>query len=148
MHGSERKLSPIFYTSIDHGKASWNTCVSLPEQAFLKFTLQRLASGVEKAMSYTWRHTHVREYNCNNKLGAVGEPPLHTYSSNYYENRSSPFNLPYSADVDECALGFNKCEQFCVNTIGSYICVCFPGYHLLTNGFSCSGECKCMRYLS
>ena len=49
----------------------------------------------------------------------------------------------FLADVDECASGFDECEQFCVNTAGSYICVCFPGYHLLTNGFSCSGECKC-----
>ncbi|XP_018409991.1 PREDICTED: nephronectin isoform X1 [Nanorana parkeri] len=37
------------------------------------------------------------------------------------------------ADVDECATGKAVCPRFrkCVNTFGSYICKCYPGYDLI-----------------
>ncbi|XP_066430001.1 nephronectin isoform X4 [Eleutherodactylus coqui] len=36
-------------------------------------------------------------------------------------------------DVDECATGKAMCPRFrkCVNTFGSYICKCYPGYDLI-----------------
>lgn len=34
-------------------------------------------------------------------------------------------------DVDECAAGTHQCEQTCVNTPGSYYCLCASGYNLL-----------------
>ena len=45
-----------------------------------------------------------------------------------------------SSDVDECSLGTFDCisEATCENTVGSYICVCLPGY--TGNGVECEGK--------
>ncbi|MFT7801404.1 fibulin-2 isoform X2 [Arapaima gigas] len=41
-------------------------------------------------------------------------------------------------DVDECELYEGQlCHHQCVNTWGSYVCTCFPGYHLLPDGQLC-----------
>ncbi len=36
-----------------------------------------------------------------------------------------------------CTNGNHDCEHNCLNAPGSYICSCFPGYRLASNGFSC-----------
>ena len=47
-----------------------------------------------------------------------------------------------NADIDECALEDDECEQECVNTVGGYQCDCVSGYAL--SGFSdCNGESMC-----
>ena len=43
-------------------------------------------------------------------------------------------------DIDECVEGVNKCEQKCINTIGSYYCDCITGYRLRTNQRKCKGN--------
>jgi hypothetical protein len=47
-------------------------------------------------------------------------------------------------DVDECAEGIFQCDPHakCVNTQGSYNCLCEPGYH--GNGKSCELTLKCV----
>ncbi|PVD35905.1 hypothetical protein C0Q70_02874 [Pomacea canaliculata] len=49
------------------------------------------------------------------------------------------------ADEDECALPTtNRCQQQCINTIGSYFCHCNQsGYELDNDGFSCTARVKC-----
>ena len=46
-------------------------------------------------------------------------------------------------DIDECALGTDLCDQnsYCNNTLGSYSCICNPGYSLNGNGRTCDGTC-------
>ncbi|KAM3939011.1 nephronectin isoform 4-T4 [Leptodactylus fuscus] len=63
-------------------------------------------------------------------------------------------------DVDECATGKAVCPRFrkCVNTFGSYICKCYPGYDLIhahgkyqcfdidecyTGDYQCSNYARC-----
>ncbi|XP_071975161.1 nephronectin isoform X5 [Engystomops pustulosus] len=63
-------------------------------------------------------------------------------------------------DVDECATGKAVCPRFrkCVNTFGSYICKCYPGYDLIhahgkyqcfdidecyTREYQCSNHARC-----
>ncbi|CAI9545488.1 unnamed protein product, partial [Staurois parvus] len=63
-------------------------------------------------------------------------------------------------DVDECATGKAVCPRFrkCVNTFGSYICKCYPGYDLIhahgkyqcfdidecyTGQYQCSNYARC-----
>ena len=41
----------------------------------------------------------------------------------------------YSLDVDECAEDISGCNQECVNTVGSYVCLCYTGYQFI-NGSS------------
>uniref|UniRef100_A0A8D0L9G6 Fibulin-5 n=1 Tax=Sphenodon punctatus TaxID=8508 RepID=A0A8D0L9G6_SPHPU len=45
-------------------------------------------------------------------------------------------------DVNECASD-NPCVQNCVNTYGSFLCRCDPGYELETDGISCSDMDEC-----
>ena len=43
-------------------------------------------------------------------------------------------------DIDECETDADKCDinADCTNTIGSYTCMCHPGYS--GNGVSCNGR--------
>ena len=43
-------------------------------------------------------------------------------------------------DIDECALGIDRCDQNCHNNIGSYTCSCNPGWRLDFDGFRCNGK--------
>ena len=46
-----------------------------------------------------------------------------------------------SLDIDECSdPQVHRCQHSCVNTIGSFHCVCDPGYTLDTNGKTCTGK--------
>ena len=44
------------------------------------------------------------------------------------------------ADIDECEEGTSGCEQICMNTDGSFICDCDPGYTLNPDDMTCSGD--------
>lgn len=45
------------------------------------------------------------------------------------------------SEEDECAKPDNGgCEQRCVNTLGSFKCVCDPGYELAPDKKSCEGD--------
>lgn len=46
----------------------------------------------------------------------------------------------FCTDIDECASG--QCGQLCVNTIGSFICSCNPGYTLDNDGKTCNGNIR------
>ena len=45
----------------------------------------------------------------------------------------------YYVDINECTLGYDGCNQNCVNTEGSYLCYCTSGYHLDVNKKTCIG---------
>lgn len=45
----------------------------------------------------------------------------------------------FPSDIDECGDGSSNCEHMCNNTVGSYLCSCYPGYLLTNNSFSCQG---------
>ena len=46
----------------------------------------------------------------------------------------------FSTDIDECTTGMDSCNESadCVNTEGSYECMCIGGYS--GDGFSCESE--------
>lgn len=44
-------------------------------------------------------------------------------------------------DINECGLsGQGGCQQFCINTQGSFTCDCGPGFALSPNGQNCLGK--------
>ena len=47
--------------------------------------------------------------------------------------------ISYVLDHDECLLTDHGCEHQCVNTHGTYMCVCNWGYRLDPNMRNCSG---------
>lgn len=48
------------------------------------------------------------------------------------------FVMVITADIDECLIGTDLCEQICSNTVGSYECSCTDGYN--ESGFNCIGK--------
>ncbi|XP_065504896.1 hemicentin-2 isoform X1 [Caloenas nicobarica] len=45
-------------------------------------------------------------------------------------------------DLDECQI-LNQCQHECRNSLGTYHCICPPGYRLLPNGKSCHDVDEC-----
>jgi hypothetical protein len=47
------------------------------------------------------------------------------------------------SDINECQEGENFCEDICVNTLGSYKCVCNDTDFIIgPDGMTCIGMCK------
>ena len=44
-------------------------------------------------------------------------------------------------DIDECSTDDHNCGQKCVNTEGSYVCDCWEGYALNSDGRTCRVSC-------
>ena len=55
--------------------------------------------------------------------------------------------IPYT-DINECSTGTSDCQQFCINTNGSYYCDCETGYTLKNDNTSCDGmHCYCIVFI-
>lgn len=49
--------------------------------------------------------------------------------------------LVCSSDVDECSIQRGLCRNGqCVNTVGTFLCVCDDGYELALDGRVCAGK--------
>ena len=42
-------------------------------------------------------------------------------------------------DIDECITNNGGCSQICANEVGSYKCLCYPGFVLETDEHLCIG---------
>ena len=49
------------------------------------------------------------------------------------------FNISCT-DINECGDTDGRCQHSCINTFGSYICSCDPGYLLLEDTSTCEGS--------
>lgn len=60
-------------------------------------------------------------------------------SSNSYDDSKNKILL-FSFQTDENECKYRPCDVFahCTNTLGSFMCTCFPGYH--GDGLHCEGE--------
>ena len=68
--------------------------------------------------------------------------------SNIYSNINVNLHNFCCTDIDECAEDTDGCTQTCVNTIGSYLCTCRPGYRLANDTRGCNGQPKLSPALS
>ena len=48
-------------------------------------------------------------------------------------------NFNFNADIDECAINTDGCDQICTNTNGSFYCSCNTGYRLNVDNKTCDG---------
>ncbi|GCB82931.1 hypothetical protein scyTo_0023699 [Scyliorhinus torazame] len=47
------------------------------------------------------------------------------------------FKGHFFSDKDECSVDNGRCQQQCLNTLGSYVCQCRHGFALHENGLDC-----------
>ena len=66
-----------------------------------------------------------------------------SYKHNYH-NTITFIMCDSVLDINECSGVDNKCQQQCSNTVGSYLCSCQSGFHLNTDGATCSSENHCV----
>ncbi|XP_035244709.1 fibulin-2 isoform X2 [Anguilla anguilla] len=67
--------------------------------------------------------------------------PNEAFSINDQDEAENSVEEP--EDVDECEVYAGQlCHHKCINTWGSYVCGCFPGYRLLQDGHICVPETK------
>lgn len=45
-----------------------------------------------------------------------------------------------TTDINECSTNNGSCSQICINTLGSNMCSCNPGYRLAADNRTCNGE--------
>ncbi|TSK77026.1 Chromodomain-helicase-DNA-binding protein 5 [Bagarius yarrelli] len=70
-----------------------------------------------------------------------------TDESNPEAHQSLGFSAFYQAvDIDECSSSDSRdsesrCSQFCLNTLGSYLCACYHGYQLRADQHTCVLDC-------
>ena len=51
------------------------------------------------------------------------------------------FTFSLFIDINECEVNTDSCEQLCVNTDGSFECLCEPGFRQRPDNFSaCDGK--------
>ena len=69
----------------------------------------------------------------------------------HWYNISAPVihsNFNFNADIDECAINIDGCDQICTNTNGSFYCSCNTGYRLNVDNKTCDGtKVQCIHIL-
>lgn len=73
-------------------------------------------------------------------LWYVAPAPSH-YLENPAEGDNPPHFMLFSADINECERDPLLCRGgICMNTDGSFECICPPGHELTSEGNTCVGE--------
>ena len=58
-------------------------------------------------------------------------------------NSHFPPTSPHVTDINECDLDKSVCSQICINTPGSFHCLCSNGFRLADDERSCTGLLRC-----
>ncbi|XP_029915084.1 hemicentin-1 [Myripristis murdjan] len=106
----------------------------------------RSCAGLERGQTFT-NGTRVRARLRPQLVSSLGRPILsRTHGVSRITRQSCPVGYTNRdgtcVDVDECVLR-KPCQHECRNTIGSFQCLCPPGYQLLPNGRSCKDIDEC-----
>uniref|UniRef100_A0A3Q2GH42 Hemicentin-1 n=1 Tax=Cyprinodon variegatus TaxID=28743 RepID=A0A3Q2GH42_CYPVA len=107
----------------------------------------RSCAGLERGQIFT-NGTRVRARLHPQLVSSLGRP-IFSRSSGVSRITRQSCPVGYTSrdgtcvDVDECLLK-KPCQHECRNTIGSFQCLCPPGYKLLPNGRSCKDIDECV----
>ncbi|KAA8592798.1 hypothetical protein FQN60_018253 [Etheostoma spectabile] len=107
----------------------------------------RSCAGLERGLTFT-NGTRVRARLHPQLVSSLGQPILsRSPGVTRITRQSCPVGYTNRdgtcVDVDECLLR-KPCQHECRNTIGSFQCLCPPGYQLLPNGKSCKDINECI----
>ncbi|XP_034025662.1 LOW QUALITY PROTEIN: hemicentin-1 [Thalassophryne amazonica] len=108
----------------------------------------RSCAGLERRHTFRNGTTRVRARLRPQLVSSVGRPILsRTHGVSRTTRQSCPAGYTSRegtcVDVDECLLR-KPCQHECRNTIGSFQCLCPPGYQLLPNGRICKDIDECV----
>ena len=59
----------------------------------------------------------------------------------YSQGQSNNIFTYVHPDINECQENIHSCNQICLNVNGSYLCSCYPGYRLDSDGQNCTRKC-------
>ncbi|XP_075903122.1 hemicentin-1 [Nelusetta ayraudi] len=107
----------------------------------------RSCAGLERGVAFS-NGTRVRARLRPQLVSSLGRPILsRSHGVSRITRQSCPVGYTTRdgtcVDVDECQLR-KPCQHECRNTIGSFQCLCPPGYQLLPNGRSCKDIDECV----
>ncbi|XP_029295180.1 LOW QUALITY PROTEIN: hemicentin-1 [Cottoperca gobio] len=107
----------------------------------------RSCAGLQRGQTFT-NGTRVRARLRPQLVSALGRPILsRAHGVSRITRQSCPLGYTNRdgtcVDVDECLLR-KPCQHECRNTIGSFQCMCPPGYQLLPNGKNCKDIDECV----
>ncbi|XP_019718321.1 hemicentin-1 isoform X1 [Hippocampus comes] len=107
----------------------------------------RSCAGLERGQFFT-NGTRVRARLRPQLVSSLGRPILsRSHGVSRITRQSCPVGYTSRdgkcVDVDECLLR-KPCQHDCQNTIGSFRCLCPPGYQLLPNGRNCKDTDECL----
>jgi len=85
---------------------------------------------LENGKGTTFRGRYCGSHSPGEVRFASNDVTVHFHTtSREYESEAVGFSATYSAeDVDECQTGQHKCDLYCLNYNGGYVCACLPGY--------------------
>ncbi|KAF7658577.1 hypothetical protein LDENG_00010770 [Lucifuga dentata] len=103
-------------------------------------------AGMERRQTFT-NGTRIRARLHPQLVSSLGRPILsRTHGVSRITRQSCPVGYTNRdgtcVDVDECLLR-KPCQHDCRNTVGSFQCLCPPGYQLLPNSRSCKDIDEC-----
>ncbi|XP_061672486.1 hemicentin-1 [Syngnathoides biaculeatus] len=107
----------------------------------------RSCAGLERGQIFT-NGTRVRARLRPQLVSSLGRPILsRPHGVSRITRQSCPAGYTgrdgKCVDVDECLLR-KPCQHECRNTVGSFHCLCPPGYQLLPNGRTCKDTDECL----
>lgn len=114
----------------------------VPKKAVNAFAMSQFEQSVFWTDLSTSNIHRVNKYTGTDFVTIVARGPLQPYDLHVVHALRQPLSAPKR---DECAMGVDGCDQYCVNTVGGYFCDCYSGYVLKSDRKTCSGMCKLNR---
>ena len=110
--------------------------VMLSKKVVNAFALSQFEQSVFWTDLLTNKIHRVNKYTGTDFVTIIPKGVLEPYDLHIVHPLRQPLN---ETERNECELDTDGCEQYCINTIGSYYCDCYSGYVLNSDQTSCSG---------
>ncbi|CAG9771064.1 unnamed protein product [Ceutorhynchus assimilis] len=131
-------------------ECSWKITVSKTYQVAIKFLTFDLEHHVDCSYDYVTIQNGLEENStvANTLCGTIVPDPVISSTNEmtvkFFSDKSNQrggFSAKIIAEFNECEKTEHGCEQLCINTLGSFMCSCHPGFELHSDKKSCVDAC-------